>query len=70
MKIGDFITKIVDNILNFFKLIKGFLEDALAYFEKIKNYILETLDFYKDHFEDEIDPDQVEALTVSDHYFI
>ncbi|MDM1046394.1 hypothetical protein HX004_16365 [Myroides sp. 1354] len=52
MNVGEYIVKLVDGILDFFQLIKDYLDDALSIFEKIKEVILDIIDYFSTQIED------------------
>lgn len=52
MSKGDFIVNLIDNILDFFQLIKDYLDDALRVFEKIKEVILDIIDSFTNMIDD------------------
>lgn len=52
MNLGEYIVNLIDGILDFFQLIKDYLEDALSIFEKIKEVILDILDYFSAKIED------------------
>ncbi|MGG5507762.1 MULTISPECIES: hypothetical protein [unclassified Myroides] len=49
MNVGEYIVKLIDGILDFFQLIKDYLDDALHIFEKIKEVVLDIIDYFLDH---------------------
>ncbi|MEC4116810.1 MULTISPECIES: hypothetical protein [Myroides] len=75
MNISDRLIDFVDRILDLFKAIKGYLNNAVAFFEKLKNMILEVVEYFKDRIEDAVD--RLEDLTdeqilslEEEHFFI
>ncbi|EHQ41983.1 hypothetical protein [Myroides odoratus] len=52
MNLGEYIVNLIDGILDFFQLIKDYLEDALSIFEKIKEVVLDILDYFSAKIED------------------
>lgn len=68
MSYGDKIIAFVDRVLDFFNLVKGYLDDALAFFEKLKDLILELVEYAKLHFESH--PDRELKLLEEEHFFI
>ncbi|MDR0227640.1 MAG: hypothetical protein LBI72_01015 [Flavobacteriaceae bacterium] len=72
MNIGDYIIKFMDRILDIFNTIKGYLEDALGFFEKLKSLILEVVEYFSDQLDldiDELDEEDA-ALLEEEHFFI
>ncbi|MDR2223311.1 MAG: hypothetical protein LBE34_11325 [Flavobacteriaceae bacterium] len=72
MNIGDYIIKFMDRILDIFNVIKGYLEDALGFFEKLKALILEVVDYFSDQLDLDIDEltEEDAALLEEEHFFI
>lgn len=68
MNYGDKIVAFVDRVLDFFKLIKDYLDDALSFFEKLKDLILELVEYAKLHFETHTDKEL--KLLEEEHFFI
>lgn len=52
MNIGEYVIKLVDGILDFFHLIKDYLDDALSIFEKIKEVITDIIAYFSAKIED------------------
>ncbi|MGG5578432.1 hypothetical protein ACPDHL_13970 [Myroides sp. C15-4] len=52
MSIGDYLVNLVDRILDFFQLIKDYVDDALRIFEKIKEVVLDIIAYFSEAFED------------------
>ncbi|QQU03964.1 hypothetical protein [Myroides odoratus] len=52
MNLGEYIVNLIDGILDFFQLIKDYLDDALSIFEKIKEVVLDILDYFSAKIED------------------
>ncbi|WP_158962524.1 hypothetical protein [Myroides fluvii] len=71
MNVGEYIVKLIDGILDFFQLIKDYLDDALSIFEKIKEVILDIIDYFSAQIEDLTE--EASALfqdTEEDYFFI
>lgn len=71
MNVGEYIVNLIDGILDFFQLIKDYLDDALRIFEKIKDVVLDILDYFSAKFEDLTE--EAAALfeeAEEDHFFI
>lgn len=68
MNLGDRIIKFVDRILDFFNIIKGYLDNAVALFEKIKLAILELVEYLTQRVE-EITEEEMQTLE-EEHFFI
>lgn len=68
MNLGDRIISFVDRILDFFELIKGYLRDAASFFEKLKDLILELVEYFNTQFDDYADK-QI-AILGEEHFFI
>lgn len=68
MNLGDRIIKFVDRILDFFNIIKGYLNNAVALFEKIKLAILELVEYLTQRVE-EITEEEMQTLE-EEHFFI
>ncbi|WP_410881487.1 hypothetical protein [Myroides sp. DW712] len=51
MNVGEYIVNLIDGILDFFQLIKDYLEDAVSIFEKIKDVVLDILDYFSAQME-------------------
>ncbi|MGS4345350.1 hypothetical protein ACKUSY_07050 [Myroides odoratus] len=71
MNVGDYIVNLIDGILDFFQLIKDYLEDAVSIFEKIKDVVLDILDYFSAQMENFTE----EAVALfeeaeEDHFFI
>jgi len=71
MNLGEYIVNLIDGILDFFQLIKDYLDDAWSIFEKIKEVVLDILDYFSAKIEDLTE----EASTLfddsdEDHFFI
>ena len=71
MNVGDYIVNLIDGILDFFQLIKDYLEDAVSIFEKIKDVVLDILDYFSAQMENLTE----EAVALfeeaeEDHFFI
>jgi hypothetical protein len=68
MNIGDRIIRFVDIILDWFDRIKGYLEDASAFFEKLKDLILELVEYFNAQIDNYTDR---KLATISEeHFFI
>lgn len=52
MNVGEYIVNLIDGILDFFQLIKDYLDDALSIFEKIKEVVLDIIDYFSAKIED------------------
>ncbi|MGL4582812.1 MAG: hypothetical protein ACRCVU_07505 [Flavobacterium sp.] len=61
MDFGDRLINFVDRILDLFNAIKGYLDNAVAFFERLKDKILELLEYFTDTIED-ITDDSLQAL--------
>ena len=71
MNVGEYIVNLIDGILDFFQLIKDYLEDAVSIFEKIKDVVLDILDYFSAQMENLTE--EAVALfeeTEEDHFFI
>lgn len=68
MNLGDRIIRFVDRILDFFNIIKGYLDNAVALFEKIKLAILELVEYLTQRVE-EITEEEMQTLE-EEHFFI
>ncbi|EPH09017.1 hypothetical protein HMPREF9713_02877 [Myroides odoratimimus CCUG 12700] len=68
MDLGERLINFVDTILDIFNAIKGYLENAVAFFEKLKNKILELLEYFTEQVED-ITEENLKALE-EEHFFI
>ncbi|AJA69040.1 hypothetical protein HX045_15620 [Myroides odoratimimus] len=68
MDLGERLINFVDTILDMFNAIKGYLENAVAFFEKLKNKILELLEYFTEQVED-ITEENLKALE-EEHFFI
>ncbi|WP_010249683.1 hypothetical protein [Myroides injenensis] len=68
MNLGDRIIRFVDRILDFFNIIKGYLDNAVALFEKIKLAVLELVDYLTQRVE-EITEEEMQTLE-EEHFFI
>lgn len=68
MNLGDRIIRFVDRILDFFNIIKGYLNNAVALFEKIKLAILELVEYLTQRVE-EITEEEMQTLE-EEHFFI
>lgn len=68
MNYGDRIIAFVDRILDLFDMIKGYLDDALSFFEKLKDLIHELLEYVKVQFESQTDKDL--RILEEEHFFI
>lgn len=75
MNLSDRLINFVDRILDLFKAIKGYLNNAVAFFERLKNMILEVVEYFKDRIDDTMS--QLENLTdeqllslEEEHFFI
>lgn len=68
MNYGDKIVAFVNRILDFFDLIKGYLDDALSFFEKLKDLILELIEYVQVQFESHTDKEL--RLLEEEHFFI
>ncbi|WHT38033.1 MULTISPECIES: hypothetical protein [Myroides] len=71
MNLGEYIVNLIDGILDFFQLIKDYLDDAWSIFEKIKEVVLDIIDYFSAKIEDLTE----EASTLfddsdEDHFFI
>ncbi|MBB1140838.1 hypothetical protein [Myroides sp. WP-1] len=71
MNVGEYIIKLIDGILDFFQLIKDYLDDALHIFEKIKEVVLDIIDYFIDTTE-ELSQESVKLFEdlEEDHFFI
>lgn len=61
MDFGDRLINFVDRILDLFNAIKGYLDNAVAFFERLKDKILELLEYFTDTIED-ITDESLKAL--------
>ncbi|MGG5570230.1 hypothetical protein [Myroides odoratimimus] len=68
MDLGERLINFVDTILDMFNAIKGYLENAVAFFKKLKNKILELLEYFTEQVED-ITEENLKALE-EEHFFI
>ncbi|MDM1348058.1 hypothetical protein HX017_12900 [Myroides marinus] len=68
MDFGERLINFVDRILDLFNAIKGYLENAVAFFEKLKNKILEIIEYFYDNVE-EVTDENLKALE-EEHFFI
>ncbi|MHC5308856.1 hypothetical protein ACYSNM_02035 [Myroides sp. LJL116] len=68
MSIQDRILAFVDRILDLFNIIKGYLSNAVAFFEKLKNAILELVSYMGERIED-ITEEDLQVLE-EEHFFI
>ncbi len=68
MNYGDKIIAFIDRILDLFDLVKGYLDNALAFFEKLKGLILDLVEYVADQF-DSLTDRQLELLE-EEHFFI
>lgn len=68
MNYGDKIIAFIDRILDLFDLVKGYLDNALAFFEKLKDLILDLVEYVTDQFNSLTDR-QLELLE-EEHFFI
>lgn len=68
MNIQDRILAFVDRILDLFNVIKGYLIDAIGFFEKLKNAILELVSYLGERIE-EVTLEDLESLE-EEHFFI
>ncbi|AJH13891.1 MULTISPECIES: hypothetical protein [Myroides] len=68
MDLGERLINFVDTILDMFNAIKGYLENAVAFFEKLKNKIIELLEYFTEQVED-ITEENLKALE-EEHFFI
>lgn len=71
MNVGEYIVNLIDGILDFFQLIKDYLDDALSIFEKIKEVILDIIEYFSTQIEDLAE--EASALfedTEEDYFFI
>lgn len=68
MDLGERLINFVDTILDMFNAIKGYLENAVAFFEKLKNKIIELLEYFTEQVED-ITEGNLKALE-EEHFFI
>ncbi|WP_025125517.1 hypothetical protein [Myroides odoratimimus] len=68
MDLGERLINFVDTILDMFNAIKDYLENAVAFFEKLKNKILELLEYFSEQVED-ITEENLKALE-EEHFFI
>ncbi|MDR0194893.1 MAG: hypothetical protein LBI73_07190 [Myroides sp.] len=68
MDFGERLINFVDRILDLFNAIKGYLENAVAFFEKLKNKILELIEYFYDNVE-EVTDENLKALE-EEHFFI
>ncbi|MHC5202931.1 hypothetical protein [Myroides sp. LJL119] len=68
MNIQDRILAFVDRILDLFHIIKDYLIDAIGFFEKLKNAILELVGYLSHKMEDITEQDL--ALLEEEHFFI
>ncbi|MCP1996949.1 hypothetical protein [Flavobacterium sp. HSC-61S13] len=75
MKYVDRIAAFIERILDLFDMVKGYIEDALSFFEKLKELVLELLEYIKIQFnhltdnEESLDP-EIEQLLEQEHFFI
>lgn len=68
MSIQDRILAFVDRILDLFNIIKGYLANAVAFFEKLKVAILELVSYMGERIED-ITEEDLQVLE-EEHFFI
>ncbi|KUF42083.1 hypothetical protein SAMN04488018_11429 [Myroides marinus] len=68
MDFGERLINFVDRILDLFNAIKGYLENAVAFFEKLKNKILDLIEYFYDNVE-EVTDENLKALE-EEHFFI
>ena len=68
MDLGERLINFVDTILDMFNAIKGYIENAVAFFEKLKNKIIELLEYFTEQVED-ITEENLKALE-EEHFFI
>ncbi|MDM1379278.1 hypothetical protein [Myroides marinus] len=68
MDFGERLINFVDRILDLFNAIKGYLENAVAFFEKLKNKILDIIEYFYDNVE-EVTDENLKALE-EEHFFI
>ncbi|WP_121966270.1 hypothetical protein [Myroides sp. N17-2] len=61
MDFGDRLINFVDRILDLFNAIKGYLDNAVAFFERLKDKILELVEYFTDRIED-ITDESLQAL--------
>jgi len=69
MNVGEYIVNLIDGILDFFQLIKDYLDNALSIFEKIKEVVLDILDYFSAKIED-LTEEAVSLFEEEDHFFI
>ncbi len=68
MNIQERILAFVDRILDLFNIIKDYLINAVAFFEKLRNAILELVSYLEDKIED-ITEEELKVLE-EEHFFI
>ncbi|MCC9042817.1 hypothetical protein LNQ81_08980 [Myroides sp. M-43] len=68
MDFGERLINFVDRILDLFNAIKGYLDNAVTFFEKLKNKILELVEYFYENVE-EITDENLKALE-EEHFFI
>lgn len=68
MNIGDRIISLVDKILSWFERIKQYLEDAAAFFEKLKDLIFELIEYFNTQIDNYADREL--AAMSEEHFFI
>ncbi|MBW3518112.1 hypothetical protein [Flavobacterium sp. NKUCC04_CG] len=77
MKYVDRIAAFIERMLDLFDLVKGYIEDALSFFEKLKELVLELLEYIKVQFDqltndenEELRDEEIEQLLEQEHFFI
>jgi len=70
MNIGEYIVKLIDGILDFFNLIREYLDDAFVIFEKIKEVILDIIDYFKTKIEDFTQEASTFLDDTEEHFFV